>query len=140
MEQKNIKLGIDVKSKNHKFKAVYAIRELRRQIQKHFKNVNFRIDNSLNEYFWNEGKTDAPTKVEITAVKDGSKLIAFLANSDNLNAYLNKGKEEKKADVKPEAKSASKAENEEKKEDKKSKSEPKVEKKAVEKKSTKKSE
>lgn len=95
MEQKTIKLGIDVKSKNHKFKAVYAIRELRRQIQKHFKGVNFRIDNSLNEYFWKEGKTDNPTKVEITTVKEGNELTAFLAGSPNLEAHLNKDKAKK---------------------------------------------
>jgi len=101
MNEKTVRVGIDVKAKNTKRKATFAIRELKRQVFKHFRSNDFVLDNELNSYFWKEGKSNAPSKVSITGVEDKDKLYVFLEGSEAYKAF-------KKSKEKPKDKKAAK--------------------------------
>jgi ribosomal protein L31E len=115
MNKKEITVKIDVKVKNSKRKATFAIRELKRQIKKHFRTEDFLLDNELNNFFWKEGKKQAPSKVSVVGVKEKNKLLVFLADSKSLKDYEAKKKAEKEKKAK---KAKQEKEKKEKKEEK----------------------
>jgi ribosomal protein L31E len=100
MSEKKVIIGIDVKLKNSKYKASYAMKEFRNQIVKHFRNKDCIIDADLNSFFWQAGKKNAPTKVPVVSVEENDKVYLFLEGSEGYKHFKNKGKEETKKDKK----------------------------------------
>lgn len=132
-EEKKVTIGIDVRGKNFNHKAKYALSMLRREIQKHFRTTNFVISTGINEFIWNKGRVNCPSKVSLVGVEKNAKVYLFLDTPEDLkrkDAILS----EKKGDVKDEKETVSNKSNsrENKKEESKTQSkiepEPKVEK------------
>jgi ribosomal protein L31E len=96
MNTKNIKVGFSVEGKNRKRRATYAIRALRKQMEKHLRTTDYVFDNSVNDFIWAKGKAESPNQIELTIVGD-TKPRVFLADSKALKEYLEKGKEKKEA-------------------------------------------
>ena len=130
MDTKNIKVGINVVGKHRKRRATFAIRFLRKEIEKHLRTKDYALDNSVNSFVWKRGKAESPTQVDMTVLMEKVPRI-FLANSPELKAYLEKGKEkkeakEKKAEPKKEDKKEEAKKEEVKKEPAKVDAKPKV--------------
>lgn len=96
MNIRNLKVGLSIEGKNRRRRATYAIRALRREIEKHLRTTNYVFDNSVNDFIWARGKAESPTQIELTIAGD-KKLRIFLANSEPLKDYLEKAKEKNEA-------------------------------------------
>lgn len=96
VDTKNIKVGINVVGKHRKRRATFAIRFLRKEIEKHLRTKDYALDNSVNSFVWKRGKAESPTQVDMTVLMEKVPRL-FLANSPELKAYLEKGKEKKEA-------------------------------------------
>jgi len=136
MNTKNLKVGFSVEGKNRKRRATYAVRALKKQMEKHLRTTDYVLDNSVNDFIWAKGKAESPNQVELTVVGE-TKPRVFLANSKALKDYLEKGKEKKEA-KKEEKKEAPKEEPKKETKPKETKKEPEIKKVAPKKEAVKK--
>jgi len=106
MNEKKVTVKLDVKAKNTKRKANFAVKALKRQIFKHFKTNNFVIGNDINNLIWGKGKKNAPVNIELLGINKKDKLYLFLPNSEAHKEFLKEQKksEEKKSKDKKQAK------------------------------------
>jgi large subunit ribosomal protein L31e len=92
-------------------KAVVAVKNF---VLKHARNPNVIITNEVNQFIWQNGKFNVPSKVPVTLVEEEGLVRVYLQGS-KLIAAEKKAREKEKTELK---KAEAKEKKEEKKEDK----------------------
>jgi len=84
IKEKKITIGIDVRGKNFNHKAKHAVSSLRNSIKKHFRTENYVISVAANNFIWEKGRVNKPSKITLVGtVKDG-KTYLFLDTKEDL--------------------------------------------------------
>ena len=89
-------------------KSKKAITSLKEFLKRHMKSDDIKIGNYLNQYLWQNGPKNPPTRIEIKVTKEDEKVFAELASAPV---------EEKKEEKKEKKKIIEKKEEKEKQED-----------------------
>ena len=107
MESKEKKMTLSLPvSGNFNHKAKHAITTLRNELKKHFRNKECVISPLANEFIWEKGRKNKPSKITLVSVEKNAKVYLFLDSKEDLKRkeefVLGKkeGKDEKKVEVK----------------------------------------
>jgi len=76
-------------------RAKKAVRALKEFLKRHMKSDDIKLGKYLNEYIWQNGQKNPPTKIEIRVTKEDQKVFAELSSAP-IEKPKEEGKEKKK--------------------------------------------